>query len=88
MTYKELYNLFINCINAKYTTVENEGDYCIAKNGSTLYLFFEWTDSATDWKNNFAFFTTPYKNMEESWYLLLCIRLMYQSVICVLSSAK
>lgn len=55
------------CYNAKYTTVENNGDYAIERDGNTLYLMFEWSDGAEDWLSNFNFPSTPYKDMEVEW---------------------
>ena len=64
----DLLNLYQKCLNANYTTVENQGDYAIKQAGSKLYLFFEWSDGATDWKNNFNFPAKPYKDMGTTWY--------------------
>ena len=66
-----LLNLFKRCLNANYTTVENQGDYAVKQIGTKLYLYFEWSDSATDWKNNFNFPAKPYKDMGTTW---LCHR--------------
>lgn len=64
----DLLHLFNRCLNANYTTVENQGDYAIQQIGTKLYLFFEWSDSATDWKNNFDFPAKPYKEMGTTWH--------------------
>lgn len=53
--------LFKKCLAAKYTTVENNGDFAIERDGETLRLLFEWSDGAEDWKNNFKFFAIPWK---------------------------
>lgn len=63
-----LLSLYKSCLNAEYTTVENQGDYAIKRTGDTLYLFFEWSDGATDWKNNFNFPAKPYKDMGKLWF--------------------
>lgn len=55
------------CLSAKYTTVENNADYAIERDGNTVYLLFEWSDGKTDWKNNFDFPATPYKDMGIKW---------------------
>ena len=62
-----LLDLYNKCLNAKYITVENNADYAIERDGNTVYLLFECTDSNTDWKNNFSFFAKPYKDMEPVW---------------------
>ena len=63
-----LLNLYYRCLRAKYTTVENQGDYAIERENDTLYLFFEWSDGKEDWINNFAFPAKPYKDMGITWY--------------------
>lgn len=59
----KLSTLFERCVNKAYTQVENEADYALERIGSTLYIFFECSDGATDWKNNFDFPAKPYKRM-------------------------
>lgn len=61
-------NKFRACQSARYTTVENDGDFCVERDGDTLRLFFEWSDGKTDWKNNFAFPAKPYRNMKNLWF--------------------
>ena len=63
-----LLDLYKRCLNAKYTVVENKGDYAIERDGDTLYLFFEWSDEKEDWINNFDFPAKPYKDMGTTWY--------------------
>jgi hypothetical protein len=64
----DLLNLYKKCLSAKYTTVENQGDYAVQQIGTKLYLFFECTDSMEDWKNNFDFPAKPYKDMGATWF--------------------
>lgn len=64
----DLLNLYKKCLSAKYNTVENQGDYAIKQIGTKLYLYFEWSDGATDWKNNFDFPAKPYKDMDTTWF--------------------
>lgn len=64
----DLLNLYKKCLNANYTTVENQGDYAVKQAGNKLYLFFEKSDGATDWENNFNFPAKPYKDMGITWY--------------------
>lgn len=64
---------FINCLSRKYTHVENEGSYCVARyrrlNGTIrLRIDFEWSNGATDWKNNFNFPAKPYRGMDDLWF--------------------
>ena len=64
----DLLHLYKRCLSANYNTVENQGDYAIKQFGTKLYLFFEWSDGATDWKNNFNFPARPYKDMGTTWF--------------------
>ena len=63
-----MFKKFYDCLNAKYVTVENGGDFAIYRDGETLKIFFEWSDGATDWKSNFNFPAKPYRNMKNKWY--------------------
>jgi hypothetical protein len=65
---KNMLDLFIRCLKAKYTHTACDGDYAVQIQGDTLYLLFEWSDGAEDWKNNFNFPVKPYKNMKPQWY--------------------
>lgn len=61
-------NLFERCLDAEYTHTTEGGDYAIEVDGNTLYILFEWSDGAEDWKNNFDFPAKPYKRMNELWF--------------------
>lgn len=61
-------NKFKACLAAKYKTVENNGDYATERDGDTLKIFFEWSDGAEDWRNNFDFPATPYRDMKNKWF--------------------
>ena len=61
-------NLFKRCLNAKYISTSESGDYAIEVDGNTLYILFEWSDGAEDWRNNFDFPAKPYKRMTERWF--------------------
>lgn len=63
-----LYDAFSECLSAEYNTVENAGDYAVKREGDLLKIFFEWSDGATDWLNNFNFPAKPYKRMEHTWF--------------------
>lgn len=64
-----LLNLFKRCLDSKYITVENSGDYYAEIVGSTLYIFLECSDGEDDWKNNFNFPAKPYKRMGKTvWF--------------------
>ena len=64
-----LWELFRRCISRPYIRVENDGDYCVETEGSTLYIYFEDSNGTTDWKNNFDFPAKPYKRMGKTvWF--------------------
>lgn len=63
-----LLQLFERCLAAEYTHTEGGGDYAVRYEKGTLYLLFEWSDGANDWKRNVDFPAAPYKHMEETWY--------------------
>lgn len=64
-----LLKLFRKCVNAKYTHVENAGDYAIERKRGVLYIYFEKSSGITDWKNNFDFPAKPYKRMGKTvWF--------------------
>ncbi len=63
-----LSELFSGCLKAKYTTVEDEGDYAVVRDGDTLTLYFEWSDGVVDWQNNFNFPAKPYRKMKDLWF--------------------
>lgn len=69
----DLYNAFHECLETekKYIHVENGGDFFIKREGSTLKIFFEWSDGFEDWINNFRFLAVPkkpYKKMNKIWF--------------------
>ena len=47
--------LFYETLNADYLHLESGADYAFSRRGSTLYIYFEASDGATDWKNNLDF---------------------------------
>ena len=63
-----LLQLFERFLAAEYTHTEGGGDYAVRYEKGTLYLLFEWSDGANDWKRNVDFPAAPYKHMEETWY--------------------
>ena len=50
-----LYRLFEECLHAPYRQVENGGSYAIKRRNSHVTVFFEDSDGALDWRNNFRF---------------------------------
>jgi hypothetical protein len=63
-----LYNAMKDCLSTVYKQVENAGDYAVQRDGDTLNIFFEWSDGAEDWMNNFDFPIKPYRRMENLWF--------------------
>ncbi len=65
----KLYEIFDNCLNAPYVTLEDDVDVAIIKKGNFLQIYFEASVGNVDWKNNFDFPATPYtKNCDRVWY--------------------
>lgn len=62
-----LCRMFEDCLAAQYTTVENAATYSKKREGSTLKLFFEWSNGREDWRNNFRFPAKPYRDMRDKW---------------------
>ena len=50
-----LRDLFLRCLDAEYFTVENAGSFAMEREGGRLYVYFEKSDGAEDWENNFDF---------------------------------
>lgn len=59
---------FEKCLSTKYKHVDNDASYSIVRNGHTLHLYFEWSNGATDWRNNFDFPAKPYRDMKNTWF--------------------
>lgn len=59
---------FKDCLNAKYTHVENDASFSVKRNRGTLKIFFEPSNGDTDWKNNFNFPAKPYRKMNNLWF--------------------
>lgn len=64
-----LYALFAKILTAKYHHIPEEtASFTYEREGNTLYIYFEWSNGATDWKNNFDFPAKPYRDMKNKWY--------------------
>lgn len=55
------------CGATKYISVGNDSDYAVERDGDTLYLMFQWSVELADWRYNFDFPATPYKDMGIPW---------------------
>ncbi len=61
----KLSELFANCAwNVHYKQVGDSVNYAFVEKGDTLYIYFEGSNSITDWVRNFLFPAKPYKDME------------------------
>lgn len=57
--------LFENCAyNIVYKQIGDSVNYAFVEDGSTLYIYFQGSNSITDWVRNFLFKKKPYKDME------------------------
>jgi hypothetical protein len=61
--------LFINNLYAKYETVGDSVNFAFEEQDDTLYIYFEGSNSITDWVRNFLFFKKPYKDMKIPYYV-------------------
>lgn len=50
-----LSQLFYNLLNIPYTHTESGADYAFVREDDRLYIYFEASNGATDWKNNLDF---------------------------------
>lgn len=63
----KLSELFYNCAYVvDYKQVGDSVNYAFVEDTkeSTLYIYFQGSNSITDWVRNFMFPTKPYKDME------------------------
>ena len=61
--------LFERCLTVPYIPIEDETDYAAERLGNTLYLYFEASHGAADWRNNLDFPARPYKRMGKTlWF--------------------
>lgn len=51
----KLSEIFKSCLEAEYTHLKNDADLATVRAGSALYIYFEKSASAADWKNNLDF---------------------------------
>lgn len=66
----KLDELFDNCAyKVVYTQVGDSVNYAFVEEGDTLYIYFQGSNSISDWVRNFWFFKKPYKNMKISYYV-------------------
>ena len=63
----EIFNNIVTTRN--WITSGNDVQYVIKETPSCVFIFFQWTESLQDWKQNFKFWVKPYKNMKTTWYV-------------------
>lgn len=62
---KSLSDLFrITAWDANYQEVGDDVNYAFEEDGSILYIFFQGSNSITDWVRNFLFKAVPFKNID------------------------
>ena len=64
---KKLSELFWTCHTIKYDVVGDDVNYKFVEEDSTLYIYFQGSNSVMDWIRNFLFPAKPYKDMEISY---------------------
>lgn len=61
----KLSKLFKNCAwEVPYSEVGDDVNYAFVEDGETLYIYFQGSNSITDWVRNFLFPAKPYKDMK------------------------
>lgn len=64
-----LYDLFWECVNIAYATAGLSANYAVRRENDTLYIFFEKSHGAADWKSNLDFPAKAYKRMGKTvWF--------------------
>lgn len=58
-----LYDLLSRCVSVPYASAGVSANYALQREGQTLYVFFEKSNGANDWKRNLDFPAKPYKRM-------------------------
>ncbi len=61
----KLSTLFNKCITMQYIQVENDASYALERIGTTLYIYFQDSNGAEDWKNNLDFPAKSYSRTEK-----------------------
>ena len=62
-----LSELFRLCLETPYIHADNGASFAARSRNGVLYLLFEKSGNAEDWRNNLDFPAEPYRNMEISW---------------------
>lgn len=66
----KLSTLFRRTLDVPYLSLkENAASYFCERDGDILFLFFEKSNGAVDWRNNFDFPARPYREMEHVWFV-------------------
>ena len=61
--------IFQQILSENYIQLKEEtASYSYKRADENLYIFFEWSNGATDWKNNLDFPARPYRDMPNRWY--------------------
>ena len=61
----KLSELFHNCAyEIEYQQAGDSVNYAFVEDGSALYIYFEGSNSISDWVRNFLFTKKPYKDMQ------------------------
>ncbi|MBR4873807.1 MAG: hypothetical protein IKV00_08220, partial [Clostridia bacterium] len=68
MSYKILRDLFLECLDKDYRTVENAASFHAEIDNGSLRLFFEPSNGDEDWINNLNFRVRPYDHMNPVWF--------------------
>ncbi len=66
----KLLQLFRRVLGAEYVSLEETAaSFRLERKGETLFMLFEKSNGATDWKNNLDFPAKPYRRMDRLWFV-------------------
>lgn len=62
--------LFLRTLRADYLELkENAASYSVQREGERVYLLFEKSNGAIDWRNNLDFPAKAYREMQDTWFV-------------------
>ncbi len=79
--FEYLKQLFISCLEADYSDVENGGSFAYVRDGELLYLFFEKSNGGEDWMNNLSYHAVSRGRAFDEWFCHEGFLRVFESVL-------
>lgn len=77
-----LSSLFIHCLHASYTHIQNSADFALERIDSTLYIYFASSEGVEDWRNNLDFPARAYRSDDQPiWFAHRGFLRVWESII-------